>query len=57
MHVHSMSVCRLCTVLQVTYYVRTKRSEGVSPTHVEMSGIKSLEKPDVVITLCLLRER
>ena len=36
-----------------TYYICTEWSEGVSPTHVEVSGVEPLEEADVIVTLGL----
>lgn len=40
----------------MSYYVCTQRSEGMSPTHVEMSGVEPLEEADVIKTLRLEEE-
>ncbi len=40
----------------LTYYVCTERSEGMSPTHVEMSRVEPLEEADVIKTLRLEEE-
>lgn len=36
-----------------TYYICTERSEGMSTTHVEMSGVKPLEEADMIKALRL----
>lgn len=38
------------------YYVCTEGSEGMSPTHVEMSRVEPLEEADVIKTLRLEEE-
>lgn len=40
----------------LTYYVCTKWAEGMSPTHVEMSGVEPLQEADVIKTLRLEEE-
>lgn len=40
----------------LTYYVCTEGSEGMSPTHVEMSRVEPLEEADVIKTLRLEEE-
>lgn len=40
----------------LTYYICTEGSEGISPTHVEMSRVESLEEADVIKTLRLKEE-
>lgn len=40
----------------LTYYVYTEGSEGMSPTHVEMSRVEPLEEADVIKTLRLQEE-
>ncbi len=40
----------------MTYYVCTEWTEGMSPTHVEMSRVEPLEEADVIKTLCLEEE-
>lgn len=40
----------------LTYYVCTEGSKGMSPTHVEMSRVKSLEEANVIKTLRLQEE-
>lgn len=41
----------MCFIL--TYYVCTEGSKGMGPTHVEVSGVKSLEETNVIETLRL----
>lgn len=36
-----------------SYYISTKRSEGVCSTGVQVSLVVSLQKADVIVTLCL----
>lgn len=40
----------------LTYYVCTERTEGMSPTHVEMSRVEPLEEADMIKTLRLHKE-
>lgn len=44
----------MCSAL--TYYICTEGSEGMSPTHVEMSRVEPLEEADVIKTLRLENE-
>lgn len=37
----------------LTYYICTERSESMSPAHVEMCGVETLEEADVIKTLRL----
>lgn len=41
----------MCSAL--TYYICTEGSEGICPTHVEMSRVEPLEEADVIKTLRL----
>lgn len=42
--------------IALTYYVCTEGTEGMSPTHVEMSRVERLEESDVIKTLSLEKE-
>lgn len=46
-------VSELCLLMRMTYDVYTEGFEGVRSTHVQVCGVKALEKPDVIEALGL----
>lgn len=50
------STGRAAMCFALTYYVCTERTEGMSPTHVEMSRVEPLEEADMIKTLRLHKE-
>ena len=48
-------ICRCIERLRigVYYYVGAARAEGIGSTGVDMGGVKELEHPDEVRTVCL----